>query len=968
MAKKTLLTLSLLILALASCGAFVACLGEGEELSSGEFSYILLEDGTACITGYNYDYYDHSDGTVEIYIPETIGDEYVVSEIGDAAFQNGTVTSIYYDGSSLRRIGENAFYQCANLKSVDIYYFSESAELTIGDGAFYYCSSLESFNQLFGVTKYVGSDAFTGCEQLSYANFPELRGVGDGAFSLCKMLTLDNLFNVSEYEDISNYRDVGVLLTDSGLYIDTGDMRLAGFLPSMIVSSEIEVPTGVNIIGQYAFMNSKFTNVYLPEGIQEIRYGAFAWTQISEINLPASLTSILGNPFLYCQHLATITVSDQNETFTSLDGVLVNMKDMSVVTYPDGMLIDGEAYIPEGVRSINSQALALSAATKVTLPDGLESIGESAFNQAYNLTSIVIPDSVIEIKDYAFQRSALQSVSLPNVEKLGNRIFEGCTNLVNIEFADDVKTIGMGMFYQCVRLTNVEMPEGLEKIDEFAFGITNLRNIVIPSSVTEVGNYAFARTPVESVYISNVTARSNNVFLYCSLLKDVVFADDVTSIGDGLFNSCTGLSTVDLPANLETIGKEAFKDTGLTQIELSDTVKSIGANAFENCALKKVYLPNIEYGENVFFNNANLKTVEFDDSIEAIPDGMFKGCAAFASVKLPTSLKRIGVEAFSNTGITKLQIPETVEYIGDRAFMSSPITAITLADIDYGTGVFSNCKKLSKVTLSNDIEVIPAKMFQYCEKLADIKLPTSLKNIGESAFSYTGLKKIVIPDTVESVGNAAFNGSAVTSATLSNAVYGEDVFSSCQKLNKIVFAEGIETIPEQMFKSCVKLASVTFPKSLKTIESYAFYDTGLTKLTIPETVESIGDYAFSNTKISSLTLSNIKYGTCAFGSCAKLSKIKFAEDIELITYSMFSNCSKLSAVELPQSLKKIESYAFYNTALAKIVIPDSVEEIEYAAFSDCAKLRKVTLPSNLNTDSIKEKVFEGTQKVEFITK
>ncbi len=1054
MARKTLLTLSLLMLVFALC-VCAACYGEGEEFMSNGFSCVVLEDGTVRITDFDFSYYDYGDGAVEVYIPDTI-DGYAVSEIGDTAFIEGAVTSVVYQGGSLRRIGYGAFSDCVRLESVNID-FSGNAKLTIDTYAFYGCSSLKEFVQYNGVTEYVGNQAFYACGQLTDAVLPGLRGVGDGAFAGCHKLILQGLNSVDDSVNMNKYRDMGVFTTRAGLLIDTSDMRLVGLLPAMSDgSTEIVIPTGIQSIGEYAFVYCDVESVHLTEDIREIRYAAFTQTGISEIQLPASLESIPDNPFFLCDRLTNIAVSDQNKVFASLEGMLVSINDMRVIMYPNGLLTDGEARIPEGVRSIGDFALAFSAVRKVTLPDSLEAIGKSAFYKTEKLTEINIPDSVNEIMDNAFEMSALESVSLPDVEKQGAFIFANCSNLANVVFADDFKTIGEGMFYQCANLTHVDMPEGLESIGIMAFAVTGLRDIVIPSGVKSVGDDAFAVTKIESVHISDAVARGKSVFSYCTRLSDVSFESDVTQIGDDFFFNCTELKSVSLPASLEIIGNQAFKNTGLKQIELTDSLKSVGAGAFENCALTKVFVPDTEYGENVFSNNVNLKTVEFADDLEAIPDGMFMNCSAIKSVDYPKSLKSIGSEAFSYTGISKLQIPDSLEYIGDRAFAGAPITAAAISDIGYGAGVFSNCDKLAKVTLADGIEAIPEGMFEYCAKLADIKFPQSLKSIGDSAFAwsgikkivisdaiesvgdnafsgsavtsatlanvsygndvfyyceklakvafaddieeipsgmfyrcekltavtfpkslvsigdsafaYSGIKKVVIPDGVKSVGESAFSGSAATSATLSNAAYAGNVFHYCEKLNKVVFAEGIEEIPYGMFAGCGKLANVALPKSLKSIGEYAFYDSGLTKLTIPENVLSIGELAFYNTKVLSLAIPNIEYETGVFGSCAKLSKVELAEGIEIIPYGMFSDCAKLAAIELPQSLRKIEQNAFYNTALTKIVIPEGVEEIEYGAFKDCPKLKKVTLPSNLNVDSVKNDAFDPARKIEFISK
>ncbi|MEN8783477.1 MAG: leucine-rich repeat protein, partial [Akkermansiaceae bacterium] len=186
-----------------------------------------------------------------------------------------------------------------------------------------------------------------------------------------------------------------------------------------------------------------------------------------------------------------------------------------------------------------------AATGEIVIPPTIEgktvtSIGNEAFKNCTDLTSITIPDSVTSI---------------------GNGAFNGCTSLTSITIPDDVTSIGDYVFQNCTSLTSITIPDNVTSIGESAFGsCTDLTSITIPDSVTSIGNGAFySCTSLTSITIpDSVTSIGEGVFQDCSSLTSITIPDGVTSIGDYAFAGCTSLTSITIPDNVTSIGEGAF--------------------------------------------------------------------------------------------------------------------------------------------------------------------------------------------------------------------------------------------------------------------------------------------------------------------------------------------------------------------------------------------------------------------------
>ena len=242
-----------------------------------------------------------------------------------------------------------------------------------------------------------------------------------------------------------------------------------------------------------------------------------------------------------------VTWEELKEAFTDEWGVEYSKDRRKLLKAPQGL--NGTYSIRKGTKIICDWAFGWSkfigrrSLTSLVIPDSVTNIGDYAFSGCSSLSSVVIPDRVTSIGDCAFENcSSLTDIVIPDgVTNIGKCAFEGCRSLTDIVIPDGVTSIGDCAFANCFSLTGIVIPDSVTGIGKFAFsGCSSLSSVVIPDSVSCIGSGAFKNcSSLSSLVIPDcVTSIGNYAFAYCKSLTDIVIPNSVTSIGDNAFRHC----------------------------------------------------------------------------------------------------------------------------------------------------------------------------------------------------------------------------------------------------------------------------------------------------------------------------------------------------------------------------------------------------------------------------------------------
>lgn len=516
-------------------------------------------------------------------------------------------------------VTDYAFYGCGLLESVII----PDSVTTIGERAFVSCSALESVTVPDSVTT-MGSYVFSGCDfTLVLCKAPSAPSGWNADFARGALAVIYDCDNNDTDADGAMYT------VQNGLAYKIKD-NAASVVAARIAADGIAV-----VPESITHKNVAYTVTSIGTVFKDNK-------QLKELTLGSGITNLANNAFERCERLEHITVSAENPSYVSVDGILYNKAKTEIIHIPRA--IKGAISVLNGVRTVdvawrynitsinipdsatnvlpmegcNSlERITVSAGNKqytsvdgilcfkqsyniyhvpqamkgaVTLPVGAQAIGNSMFANRGAITSIIIPDTVTSIGTYAFDGcSSLTSIIIPNsVTSIGQHAFDGCSRLTSVTLSNSLTSIGDYMFRNCKSLTSIIIPESITRIGEAAFrSCSSLTSITIPESVKFIGQVAFdGCSSLTSIIIpDSVTSIGDGAFSGCSSLTSITIPDSVTSIGDNMFSGCSSLTSITIPDGVTTIGIYAFRScSSLTSIIIPDSVTRIGEAAFADCS------------------------------------------------------------------------------------------------------------------------------------------------------------------------------------------------------------------------------------------------------------------------------------------------------------------------------------------------------------------------------------------------
>ena len=372
--------------------------------------------------------------------------------------------------------------------------------------------------------------------------------------------------------------------------------------------------------------------------------------------------------------------------------------------------------------------------------------------------------------------------------------------------------------------------------------------------------------------------------------------------------------------------------------------------------------------------------------IRKIPDQAFIN-SSISDVTLPNSIVAIGDAAFC--GITSIKIPSSITNIDNNAFYPNKIKTINYAgtleqwssktwspsDVKFDTyDLYLNGQKITEIEINNIANFKSA--FGTCSSISKIIILDGVESIADNAFKgYTCLTDITIPNSVTSIGSNAFDGCKNLTITIPANItnIGAYAFYGCAGL-AIKYQGTLEQwCKEKLFSKSSydlyidnqKVTNVVIPNSITSISTPAFRNcTSLTKITIPNSVTSIDESVFSGcANLEEITIpfvggkaEDTSWETIYFGYIffvdnqipAKLMKVTVTGG-ELL-YESFQGCKNLTNITIPDSITSIGQSVFENcTSLASITIPNGVTSIEKSAFANCVSLANITIPESVKS-------------------
>lgn len=893
---------------------YVTAIGSDAFRGCVELAQISLHEGISQIGDHAF---DGCSSLVSISLPES------VTSIGLGAFSDCTSLTSFTIPRGVKRIEQNTFNNCTSLKSLYIPATvtsiqgnnpfrgcAESLEsIEVDEDNPYY----ESVSNCL-IDKWEAS-LILGCKN---SIIPDtVTDIGQGAFYGCVGLTEitipSSVTRIGEFA-FANCTGLVSIVLPNGLET----IRSSTFYQCAKLQS-IEIPDGVTAINERAFWGcTSLSAITLPDTVSQIeRFAFYGCRGLQRFTFPESTTFVGDDAFSNCFNIHTVTVN-KGEHLQYINSMvfgnctkiveLYNLSDAEIVLGQDGY----GSILRDDIKVIH---------TSNEEPSVVERVGDYLFatldEELYLLgyvggeSELVLPDSYegspYSIYDYAFCNDQhIAKVTLSDgVLSVGMRAFMDCYNLISLTINKDLTAIGDEVFYNCDRLVEIYNPSAvrvfgyakavhaslsepsiIHKDGEFLFIEHNGKNyllgyvgdqteIRLPSSYNggayEILSFAFARNQqIHKVTIpSGVSAIGQGAFQSCQNLLSAVFesGSTIAEIPYQAFEECTGLTSIALPESVSTIADSAFRGcTSLVHLEITENLTDVSKTAFDLC-------------EGVVNQYKNFRYIGAGNNPYYI-------------------------------------------LLGPNDSMGYPATPVTSCDVFYRTRIiasnaFYDCKDLERIAMNDGLISIGSYAFSGCESLTAVSIPDTVKKIGRRAFNEcSSICEVDISDGVACIDEGAFYGcSSLMSLTIpkSVCVIGKDAFLGCGKLVEIYNLSTVEIDPSYISSDIFVVHSSANEKSIiqksgeflfVTHEGKSYlmgYVGNQTDIVLPSDYngtgyEIYGSAFYGRDDLTSVVISEgvTAIGASAFYGCMNLKKVTIGKNVSQIGYGAFGHAGNLN--------------------------------------------------------------------------
>ncbi len=576
----------------------------------------------------------------------------------------------------------------------------------------------------------------------------------------------------------------------------------------------------------------------------------------------------------------------------SLDQIVIKETSKNLIYVSDCSRCSGSIRLPLGIDYIAAEAFAgQTDMTELILPPTVKEIREAAFMDCSGMETLVISEGVERIGNHAFSGcSALKSVVFPaSLKFIGSEAFANCEELAEVSFGNPRINIQEDAFDGCIYELESLQDESASPAEYFELKVDKKNTakliaytgdeevVVVPGMIgghpiTSIEKGCFKENEyVREIYINDsIGALNGDVFKDCRNLEKVHISNAVTKFTASAFAGCTALGEVNIPDAMTEVPRGLFKDSPLTTVHIGRGVKKLSPDAFykgeadfaSGLFLKKKVLENLlvdpeneEFsadGTMLLSKDGKILVAELGDPVKAV---------------IPEGVEEIGPGAFEKLGsLCEVEFPATLRKIGEKAFAGSA---------------------LSHVEFPPSVESIGVQAFSFCRTLAAAEFYDGLKSIAQQAFEGCPIQDVYIPASVEMLGSDSFLAISTYQGTVGQRLRvdsaNEHIFADGIALYRkdadgltlvkaydralrpapnepmptasVCYAvkEGTVTIAPHAFARCANLASVELPEGLRTIGDMAFWDCrGLSQIHIPASCTAVSPKAFFGISINKI--------------------------------------------------------------------------------------------------------------------